>query len=137
MIIKTISRSEFGRLLPHHPALESLMVEQVEWFSNKSGNLLGVIAKGEGVAGWNYAILKRDGKNDFHVRKVMNNFFNLNAARVDLFLSMTAIPVRISAMGDEIIRGYHDDSMQQLVGGHRFTLGELETAIVIWKGKPL
>ena len=91
MTIKTIPRSEFDQLLPHHPALESLMVEQVEWFSNRSGNLLGTIARGEGVAGWNYAVLKRDKKGDFHVRKAMNNFFNLNAAKVDLLLSMAAI----------------------------------------------
>ena len=91
MSVKTISSSEFDQLLSHHPALESLMVEQVEWFSNKSGNLFCAIAKGEGVAGWNYVILKRDKKGDLHIRKVMNNFFNLSAARVDLFLSMAEI----------------------------------------------
>ena len=67
------------------------MVEQVEWFSNRSGNLLGAIARGEGVAGWNYAVLKRDKKGDFHVRKVMNNFFSSKAAGVDLLLSMADI----------------------------------------------
>ena len=69
------------------------MVEQVEWFSNRSGNILAAIAKGEGAAGWNYAILKRDKKGDFHVRKVMSNFFNRNAAKVDLILSMTSIGI--------------------------------------------
>lgn len=93
MIINAITRSEFDQLLPHHPALESMMVEQVEWFSNRSGNLLGAIARGGGVAGWNYAVLKRDKKGDFHVRKVMNNFFNLNAAKIDLLLSMAAIGI--------------------------------------------
>jgi hypothetical protein len=88
MFIKTITRSEFDRLLPDNPALESLMVKQVEWCSNRSGTMLGAIAKGEGVAGWNYAILKRDKKGDFHVRKVMSNFFDLKAARVDLSISM-------------------------------------------------
>ena len=91
MSIKTIPRSEFDQLLPHCPALENMLVEPVEWFSNKSGNLLCTIAKGEGVAGWNYVILKRDKKGDLRVRKVMNNFFNLSAARVDLFLSMAEI----------------------------------------------
>ncbi|HXI83197.1 MAG TPA: hypothetical protein VNL17_03805 [Verrucomicrobiae bacterium] len=91
MSIKTIPRSEFDQLLPLFPALETLMVEQVEWFSNRSGNLLCAIAKGEGVAGWNYVILKRDKKGDLRARKVMSNFFNLSAARVDLFLSMAEI----------------------------------------------
>ena len=91
MSIKTISSFEFGQLLPYFPALESLMAEQVEWFSNKSGTLLCAIARGEGVASWNYVILKRDKKGDLRVRKVMNDFFNLSAARVNLFLSMAEI----------------------------------------------
>jgi hypothetical protein len=36
MSIKTISRSEFDRLVPQNPALESWMVEQVEWFSGST-----------------------------------------------------------------------------------------------------
>jgi hypothetical protein len=91
MSIGAIPRSEFDRLLPQNPAIESLVGEEIEWFSNRSGNLLGAVAKGEGVAGWNYAILKWDQKGVLHVRKVMNNFFSLKAARVDLLLSMAEI----------------------------------------------
>jgi hypothetical protein len=91
MNIQSIARSHFDRLPPQNPALDNVMVEQVEWFSNRSGSLLGTVAKGEGVAEWNYAILKRDRKGDFHVRKVMNNIFNLRAARVDLLLSMEGL----------------------------------------------
>jgi hypothetical protein len=87
MNVKTIPHSEFDRLLPQNPALENLMVEQAEWFSNRSGNLLGTIAEGKSVVGWNYAVLKRDKKGDFHVRKEMNDFFSLRAARVDLLIS--------------------------------------------------
>jgi len=88
MSIKAIPRSEFGRLVPQNPAIESWMVEQVEWFSDRSGNLLGTIAKGKGAAGWNYVILERDKVGDCHVHKVMNNFFSLEVARVDLLLWM-------------------------------------------------
>ncbi len=91
MNLKTIPRSEFDRLVPYNPALESWMVEQVEWFSNSSGTMLGTIARGERSAGWNYVILKRDGKGYLCVRKVMSNFFNLKSARVDLFLSLAEI----------------------------------------------
>ena len=75
------------------------MVEQVEWFSNKSGHLLGAIAKGEGYSDWNYVILKRDQRGDFHVRKVMGDFFSPRAARVDLLLSMAGIEKLESANG--------------------------------------
>jgi len=97
MSIQTIPRPEFDRLLPLNPALENMMVKQVEWFSSKSGHLLGAIAKGRGFSDWNYAILKRDREGDFRVRKVMGNFFNLKAARIDLLLSMAGIEVLGSA----------------------------------------
>jgi hypothetical protein len=100
MRIKTISRSEFDRLLPQNPALDNVMVVEVEWFSNRSGRLFGTIAKGEGVAGWNYAILKRDKLGNSHVCKVMNNFFSLKAARVDLLLSMAGIESANREMAD-------------------------------------
>jgi hypothetical protein len=73
MSIKTIPRSEFDRLVPQNPSLESCMVEQVEWFSDKSEKSLGAIAKG--MAGWNCVILEEDQKGIFQVRKVMSNFF--------------------------------------------------------------
>jgi len=96
--IRTIPHSEFNRLLPHNPAMENLMEEQVEWFSNRSGSLLGAVGKGECLAGWNYVILKRDMKGSFHIRKVMSNLSNLKAARVDLLLSMAEITINQPAL---------------------------------------
>jgi len=91
MSARTISCAEFDQLLPQHSALESLLVDEVAWFANRSGNLLGVIARGEGASGWNYVVLKRDKNADYGVRKVMGDFFNLRAARVDLLLQMAEI----------------------------------------------
>jgi hypothetical protein len=91
MGIKTIAHTEFDRLLPQHFTLENLVGKEVEWFSNRSGNMVGTIAKQENVTGWNYAILKRDKEGVSHVRKVMNNFLSLKDARVDLLLSMAGI----------------------------------------------
>jgi hypothetical protein len=88
MSIKTIPRSEFDRLVPHNPVLENWMVEQVELFSDTSGKSLGAIAKGKGLATWNYVILKRDQKGIFQVRRVMSDLFSLEVARVDLLLWM-------------------------------------------------
>ncbi len=67
------------------------MGEEVEWFSNRSGYLLGTIAKDESAEGWNYAILRRDKNGGSHVRKMMNNVSSLMAARVELLLSMAEI----------------------------------------------
>ena len=94
------------------------MVEEVEWFSNRSGNLFGTVARGEGEAGWNYAILKRDRKGEFHVRKVMNNFFNLNATRVDLFLSMTEIPAQIPGVRRSVLKLTQKEESRDAFGEH-------------------
>ena len=98
MRIKTIPRSEFDRLLPQNPALDNVMVVEVEWFSNRSGTVVGTIAKGKGMAGWNYVVLKRDKQGEFHVRKVMGNFFDLEDARVDLRLSMISNKTRCGTL---------------------------------------
>jgi hypothetical protein len=98
MIINNISRSEYDRLLAYNPVLKHVMVNQVEWFSNRSGNLLGTVAEGESVAGCNYAILTRDKTRNFHIRKVMSNFFNVKAARIDLLLSMAEIAINQPAL---------------------------------------
>ena len=90
---RSIPRAEFDQLLPSNPALDNLMMEQVEWFSNPSGSLLGSIAKGERTARWKYAILKQGKDGHFHVHKVMNSFLSLNAARVDLLISMAEIAI--------------------------------------------
>ena len=97
MSIQAIHRSEFKRLLPPSSFLENMMVEQIEWFSDKSGHLLGAIAKGEGVADWNYVILKRASRGEYRIRKVMRNFFGPSAARVDLLLSMARMAKLASA----------------------------------------
>ncbi len=67
------------------------MVEQVAWFSNASGNLLGAIAKGKSEADWNYVVLKHDKAGGFQVHKVMSNFFALKLAKDDLLISMAEL----------------------------------------------
>jgi hypothetical protein len=93
MIVKSISRSKFDELLPHNSTIDGLMVEQVAWFSNGSGNLLGTIAKGKSVAGLNYVIFKRDPEGHFQVYKVMSNFFDIKAAKNDLLISMAELAI--------------------------------------------
>jgi len=93
MIIRTIPRFEFDRLLPQNSIIEHLAVEQVDWFANASGNLLGTIAKGKSVAGWNYMIFKRNKEGDFQIHKVMNSFFSRKAATDDLLISMAEVAI--------------------------------------------
>jgi Protein of unknown function (DUF2934) len=94
--VKRIPKEQFNQLLPPHQALESLTGEEVDWFAAKPGGLLGTVAKGKGEAGWNYVILKQKKTGGVKVCNVEANFFNRDAARVDLMLTMAAAATKPS-----------------------------------------
>ncbi len=89
MSFDSIPREEFDKFLPPHLVLERLMVEQVEWFANPMGNIIGTIA-GKTDKGWNYAVLKGDRRGDFRVCNLGGDSFSLEAARSRFLLDMEA-----------------------------------------------
>lgn len=93
MNIKTISRPDFDRLLPQDSELKNLMAEQMEWFSNRPGTMLGTIGTDKNVAGWIYVILRQDKDGQFHVYKIRNNCFPLDCLRDDLLISMAELAI--------------------------------------------
>jgi hypothetical protein len=88
MVIKSIDRPEFVRRLSLDCDLEHLIGKEVEWFSSKTGNIIGTIALGDRRRGWNYVVLRRDQVGKFHVCDVVCNFYNHAAARVDFMFAM-------------------------------------------------
>jgi hypothetical protein len=89
VVIKDIGRAEFIRHLSPHSDLEHFIGEEVEWFSNKTGNIIGTIALGGSSSrGWNYVILKRNRMGKFHVCNIVCDFYNLAAARVDFMFAI-------------------------------------------------
>ena len=88
MIIKNIGRPEFIRGLSLHSDLERFIGKEVEWFSNKTGNILGTIALGDSSRGWNYVILRRNQMGRFHVCDVVCDFYNHATAKVDFMFAM-------------------------------------------------
>ena len=63
------------------------MAQQVEWFSNKAGNIIGTIA-GTVEGGWSYAVLKGDRKGNFRVCNLGGDSYNLKAARSRFLIDM-------------------------------------------------
>ena len=57
MVIKANGRAEFICRLSLHSDLERLIGNEIEWFSNKTGTILGTVAPGDERRGWNYVIL--------------------------------------------------------------------------------
>jgi hypothetical protein len=88
MVVKDIGRTEFIRRLSLHSDLEHFIGNEVEWFANKTGNVIGTIAQGDKSRGWNYVILKRNQMGKFHVRNSVCDFYNHAAARVDFMFAM-------------------------------------------------
>ena len=88
MVINAIGRQEFIHRLSLDSDLEHFIGKEVEWFSNKTGNIIGTIALGDKSRGWNYVILKRNQLGKFHVCDVMCDFYNHEATRVDFMFAM-------------------------------------------------
>ena len=88
MVVKDIGRAEFIGRLSLHSDLEHFIGKEVEWFTNKTGNVIGTIAQGDKSRGWNYVILKRDQLGKFHVCNSVCDFYNQTAARVDFMFAM-------------------------------------------------
>ena len=65
------------------------MTEQVEWFANTVGNIIGTIA-GKTDKGWNYAVLKGDRRGDFRVCNLGGDSFSFTAARAGFLLDLEA-----------------------------------------------
>ena len=88
MAINNIGRPEFIRRLSLHSDLEHFIGKEVEWFSNKTGNIIGTIALGDRSRGWNYVVLRRNRTGKFHVCDVVCDLYNHAAARVDFMFAM-------------------------------------------------
>jgi hypothetical protein len=90
VVIRSICKWEFDRLLPLHTLLETFIGKEVEWFSDAVENTIGTIAFSPGTRGWNYAVLRRDWTGDFQVCDLRANLCSLDAAKVDFRLAMAA-----------------------------------------------
>ena len=87
-MIKEIGRREFIRHLSLENDLEHFIGKEVEWYANPTGSLIGTIAFGDRSRGWNYVIFKRNRAGRFHVSRVVCDFYDRAAARVDFMFAM-------------------------------------------------
>jgi hypothetical protein len=86
---ESIRREAFDRFLPPPLVLDRLTAEQVEWFANTVGNIIGTIA-GTMEKGWSYAVLKGDRKGNYRVATLGGDTFSFTAARSRFLRDMEA-----------------------------------------------
>jgi hypothetical protein len=65
MAIRPINQKEFERLQPTRKPMDRLVLEQLEWFANETGTLLGTVFFDPAENCWGWAMLDRDEQGEF------------------------------------------------------------------------
>jgi hypothetical protein len=89
MPFENISRERFDAFQPPPLVLNRFTLEQVEWFTNTVGNIIGTIAGNEDD-GWSYAVLKGDRNGNYRICSLGGDDFSLRGARSRFLLDMEA-----------------------------------------------
>jgi hypothetical protein len=89
VIISSIGKEAFRRLLSIPMAAEVAVGEAVECFADRDETILGTVGFDGQGKGWNYAILKRDSAKGFRVCGRQEHFPTHHTARIMLLRQMT------------------------------------------------
>src|SRR4030081_1042203 len=89
MAIRAVSRKEFDRFRPTRIPVPDLTIEEVEWFADDDGIVIGVITRDSSDREWAIAVLGRDtSRGTFRAFDADANFGKLDSARLLLFAKM-------------------------------------------------
>ena len=105
VIINSIGKQAFHRLLSTQTASEIAVGAEVEWFADRDATSLGTVGFGWQNKGWSYAILKGDTANGFRVCERHEHFSSRHRARVMLLRHMT----EAEAVGAERVAAWDVD----------------------------
>jgi hypothetical protein len=87
--IRALSRREFDRFRPARIPVGDLTIEEVEWFADDDGIVIGVIARIASDRDWSIAVLGRDPScGTFRAFDADANVVKLDTARLLLFAKM-------------------------------------------------
>jgi hypothetical protein len=89
VIIKSLGKQAFHRLLSSHTDSEIAVGAEVEWYADRDATVLGTVGFGWQNKGWSYVMLKRDTPNGFRVCERQEHFSSRHRARVLLLRQMT------------------------------------------------
>jgi hypothetical protein len=86
--INTVSRAEFDSFKPsRHPEADSLF-EETEWFADREGVVIGVLARDRAADDWAYAVLGRDERGTFRAFENDVSIVRRDDARLRLISTM-------------------------------------------------
>jgi hypothetical protein len=88
MAIRATGRAEFIRLLSLQSDLERWIGQEVEWFADAAGDVIGTIALAARDRGWNYVVLRKNRLGNFQASYRREDLFSLDEARADCLQAM-------------------------------------------------
>jgi len=88
MPIRLISRQDFDRFEPFRAAEAEQLFEEVEWFADEDGVLIGLLARDRADDDWAYVVLGRDQQGRFRAFENEVSFLEREEARHQLISLM-------------------------------------------------
>jgi hypothetical protein len=89
-MIKSISRRDIDRFLPHRLNIDRFIGAEAEWFSDAEGNIIGAIAEGTPNMHWGYVVLRREENGKYRFWDLETRIGSCDAARIQIVRVMEA-----------------------------------------------
>jgi hypothetical protein len=78
--IENISRGDLDRFLPQRSAIGRFIGSEVEWFADRVGSILGIVAEGATDGNWGYVVLRRDEQGKYRYWDLQTRIDSRDAA---------------------------------------------------------
>lgn len=91
MAINQITQDDFDAYAPQRSPMAQVMAEEVEWYADDRGIIIGTVFRDRTDNDWAYIILGRDEHDSFRGFKLDASLENIAEARRKLLVEMTAI----------------------------------------------
>jgi hypothetical protein len=86
MPVRYVSKKQFDTFGP--PRVDETISEEVEWFADEEGVVIGIITREKANSNYSIAILGRDQHGTFHAFDTDTGLETVNTARRQLFVKM-------------------------------------------------
>jgi hypothetical protein len=90
VVVKSISRGDLDKFLPHRGGIGKFIGTEVEWFADGVGNIIGTLAEGTTNMNWGYVVLRRDETGKYRFWDLKTRIEGRDAARVQIVRAMEA-----------------------------------------------
>src|SRR5688572_21411739 len=84
MAIRSVTKQEFNKFKPARSPMSLTMIQEVEWFADDAGNVIGVLAQDKFDKDWSVAVLGRDERGSFRFIDGTTCIQNQSDARTEL-----------------------------------------------------